>query len=435
MAAPWLAARGELYQEQQKALLLSPFYSRVISGSSGSGKTSILVHRAAYLVRNWHVPVSRFMILTFTNALKETIQAGLQELGISQDSVFTFDKWCKTFHEKNIGRAPRRGRFSHPEATREAVDEYLRHEGQDRGLYDFILVDEGQDLEPVCYDILEKITRHVSVFMGQEQQIYSSRATRKDVLRALGLSSADIELSTGYRCNFCVAELAAEFLPADDKKGFLEAHSRPGQMDREKPLLFVARDFEQEMYNLLQILRARQSLGERIAVLFAERWQAEMFPKLCMDLGLYAEGPRVWPPGRKTKGIAHDFSSPRPKAMTYHSARGMTFDVVLMPRLTTRHFRGFLKKNMDVLLYTGVSRAVRWVYMSTVYEDMIKPVRTLYNGICHGLGGFGLEIRHGRFSRQKSMFEYMQDNSQETAAPKEHDPILKNEIKGYADLF
>ncbi len=142
MSAEWLIPEHSLTPEQQRAVTFSPYKPRVVFGPPGSGKTIILVYRATYLQKNYQIKENRYLILAFTNALKEYIQSGLRDLDMDPARVLTFDKWCKTFHEQQIGTPPRSKGSADPEATRQAVHAHLTHTSNQKKLFDAVLVVE-----------------------------------------------------------------------------------------------------------------------------------------------------------------------------------------------------------------------------------------------------------------------------------------------------
>lgn len=437
MPASWLVPEKDLTLEQQRAVTLSPKKPRVIFGPPGSGKTITLVHRAKYLSESFHVRPDRYMVLAFTNALTDSIRPALEDLGIEQAHVSTFDKWCKTFHEKYIGNPPRNGRFSDPEMTREAVRTFLSQKWEQGRLFDFVLVDEGHDLDREAFEILTAIAEHVTVFIDHKQQIYSTGCTEQGILRALGLRQINMALLEGFRCTPYISKLAANFIQDPEQAEYFRRQTEHIQPEQEQPLLFVARDYQEEMEALISMLESRQSLGERIAVLFPQRWQAEKFPEICAEKGLFVEGPPLWPPSRTPPYTVYDFSSDLPKAMTYHSAKGLTFDTVFMPRLVPRHFSGAMNEKMHELLFVGVTRAVRWVYLSSVYGHMIQPVQRLYQKSLHSEAEVELSIKHGSFGRQRSLFEAFTDDRSIVQRHDGDSQESDNDEKSmqYADLF
>lgn len=60
-----------------------------------------------------------------------------------------------------------------------------------------------------------------------------------------------------------------------------------------------------------------------------------------------------------------DFTSGLPKVITYHSAKGLTFDTVLLPRLVPASFLNKREETIARLLFVGITRATKWVYLST----------------------------------------------------------------------
>ena len=60
-----------------------------------------------------------------------------------------------------------------------------------------------------------------------------------------------------------------------------------------------------------------------------------------------------------------DFSSNRPKVLTYQSAKGLTFDTVLMPRLVRKSFTREPDDLIERLLLVGITHAMTWVYLSS----------------------------------------------------------------------
>jgi hypothetical protein len=57
------------------------------------------------------------------------------------------------------------------------------------------------------------------------------------------------------------------------------------------------------------------------------------------------------------------FNDLTPKALTIHGAKGLSFDSVLLPRLTTPAYGNM--SDAASLLFVGTARALDWVYLST----------------------------------------------------------------------
>jgi superfamily I DNA/RNA helicase len=72
-----------------------------------------------------------------------------------------------------------------------------------------------------------------------------------------------------------------------------------------------------------------------------------------------------------------DFATANPKLMTYHQAKGLSFDSVFLPRLNQSSFPGEMSKRIGHLCFVGVSRAVKWVYLSGNKQALIVPMQEL----------------------------------------------------------
>jgi superfamily I DNA/RNA helicase len=51
--------------------------------------------------------------------------------------------------------------------------------------------------------------------------------------------------------------------------------------------------------------------------------------------------------------------------MAYHSAKGLTFDSVFMPRLIPASFKNVRAERVERLVFVGLTRAAKWAYFST----------------------------------------------------------------------
>jgi len=104
----------------------------------------------------------------------------------SEDCVTTLDDWCIQVYKREISaRLPwsERDRRTDYAAIREAVHEAVK----DEKLFDFILVDEGQDLDEAAFALLRDLAPHVTVAMDHKQQIYDEGSDEAAIVRALGL--------------------------------------------------------------------------------------------------------------------------------------------------------------------------------------------------------------------------------------------------------
>ncbi len=142
-------------------------------------------------------------------------------------------------------------------------------------------------------------------------------------------------------------------------------------MTKELPLCFIARKHDEEMDRLEEVIRQRQSMNERIGIIVAKNDQVHGYEKAMKQRGIDIE--KAVPPRRPGAAADYDFGNKVPKIATYHSAKGLTFDSVLLPKLTTNSFDRFDHNGLrERILFVGIARATQWVYLSTTKGMEIK---------------------------------------------------------------
>ena len=123
------------------------------------------------------------------------------------------------------------------------------------------------------------------------------------------------------------------------------------------------------------MVRERQLMNERIAILFATNKQVLGFAQGLSDIGIEVEIP---PHHVKNKSQRpHDFTSSRPKLMAFHSAKGLTFDSVLLPQLVPKSFSWLPEEKIDTLIFMAITRATRWAYFSTQEDDPLDALEKI----------------------------------------------------------
>jgi superfamily I DNA/RNA helicase len=180
-----------------------------------------------------------------------------------------------------------------------------------------------------------------------------------------------LTLLDAFRCCPYIVQVAAEFISeAAERAAFLN-QARTAQTELQTPLFYEAEDFDDEKERLIEIIRERQVVDRSIAILFHLKKQVWGFAKALREAGLEVE---TWD---RRDGSVLDFASGLPKVLTLHSAKGLTFDTVIMPRLVEMSFRRVSDARREKLLYVGITRATKWVYLSTVDGDAISELARL----------------------------------------------------------
>lgn len=379
-----------LTQDQLRAVTATPSESRIVRGGPGSGKTLVIAHRARYLMDQYADFRERVRIFVFTRTLKAYIRSGLRDLGIDEHLVETFDHWCIDQYREHIGyQLPQKDRDTDYERVRAEVAQVARA-GQLGNRFAAALVDEGQDLDLTAYDILGSAANHVTVSFDANQRLYERGANLEDIARALHVRSQGIAFINTFRCSPYIARVAAAFISSDEHRTAFLNQVTTEQTEKEKPLVYFARDLDDEKRRLAAVIRDRQKTDRSIAILLPQKKQVFGFHKGLAELGVETE---VQSSGRQHSDHEVNFASDLPKLMTYHSAKGLTFETVLLPRLSRNSFSRLLDGHRK-LLFVGVTRATKWLYVGTD-DDGALPAFDIFREL-HARGDVHFEQSGGR---------------------------------------
>jgi superfamily I DNA/RNA helicase len=355
----WLVPREELLPDQLRAVELSPSEHRLIVGPPGSGKSLVLLHRAAWLRAEFNAKPERFRIFVFTKSLKAYIRSALHLLDLPESVVWGFDAWCVGYYRRHISpQLPSQDdEDDTPDFTaiRAAVAASLKAHPPKPKLYDFVMVDEGQDLDGSAFEILDAVAGHVTACMDSKQQIYDRGSDEREILERLRLRRRNVALLAAFRCCPYIARLAAQFVPEADERETYLRQVRTVQAEREQPLLLIAASPAQEMEMLADVLRTRLLRGERVGVLVPKKIVMKEVATALRHAGIDVE-----------TSDRMNFATDLPKVMPYHSAKGITLDSVLLPGLVAPNFHRYTPPRIERLLFVAITRAPSWAYLSTV---------------------------------------------------------------------
>lgn len=367
----WLVPFKDLSVDQMKAVEAPDDEHRLIVGAPGSGKTLVLLHRAARLRRLHKTSSDAFRFIVFTRMLKAYIASACSELDVPINAVTTYDGWAAEYFTNNIGgRRPWAGRGpDYAEIRRRVRDHAVAARPR---LYDFVLIDEGQDLDPAAFETLCAVSRHVTVAADRKQLIYETGSPDAEIAARLGLRRRNASLLGAFRCSPYIVPVAAAFIDdPEDARAFLgQTQTQAGP--RETPVFCCADSQDDEIERLVEVARVRLTKGERVAVLHPEWGKLPRFKRALEAAGLEVE--------LQQRGQPIDFSNQCPKLMTYHSAKGLTFDTVFLPRLVRSSFSKHGALLQMRLMFVATTRATRWVYLSSVKgeeADFLERLRPL----------------------------------------------------------
>lgn len=316
----------------------------------------------------------------------------LQRMGVVDEQIY--------YNAERIGRSTTRVRRENRQYVFEVFEKYLtlrekQHfacDANDIGLlfqqllqegtikkdHIHLVIDEGQDLAP---SILKALVDYVSFggsityFGDSAQQIYGNRFSWKNV----GMNhNKTLVLDENYRNStkiFKVCNALREVITLDEeetKKAIDLVHEKTGD-----PMLIECEDSESEIESIYQIIMRHQLTGN-IAILVPMNWMCQKIADYLKEKGIVV-------------GLLKNIKSfDQPIVIgTYHSAKGLEFDSVILPFCTDEHIKKLIKSDVEEeiqngirkFLYVAVSRAKDGLLITASPQaaNMIQNIKHLFH--------------------------------------------------------
>jgi superfamily I DNA/RNA helicase/mRNA-degrading endonuclease RelE of RelBE toxin-antitoxin system len=237
--------------------------------------------------------------------------------------------------------------------------------------YDFVIVDEAQDLTPVALGLCVEICKSpAGIFLTADasQSIYNKGFSWINVHESMRVTGRSRVLKRNYRTTRQIAMAAHSIIKtagAGDEEALDQIFIHVGP----KPTIYEALD-ESESFTWLanNLNKAASELKmplSSIAILGAQNWMAEKAAECLTNLGLkttYVSGGEI------------NMKTPSAKALTLHSSKGLEFPIVAIiyaeEGFIPRDLRDYRKQDLEKhlakenrLLFVGMTRAMRRLFV------------------------------------------------------------------------
>jgi superfamily I DNA/RNA helicase len=238
-------------------------------------------------------------------------------------------------------------------------------------ILDVAIVDEGQDLTAEAYRLLTLAARHVTVFADDAQRLYENGVALDAASQLLGARRESANLLRNLRNSEAVWRVAAAFLPEAHREAYRGAgHFVQAAGTVRIPALFRAPSEGEEWDRLAAVVRREIERNARIGILLPTNKLVGATANRLRERGVSAETVVAW------ESQATNFNDLTPKVLTIHGAKGLSFDSILLPRLSTRAY-GRMGQGVTALVFVGVARALDWVYLSTTRGQELPELAAL----------------------------------------------------------
>ncbi len=357
----WWRKQAELDDYQKRAIQLDIDGNFLITGPPGSGKTNILVLRAAYLCSSRRTNVG---LIVFTRVLREFIATGCGDhINFPSNQVFTFASWArKLIRERNV-QMPDFDNLDHDTGRAEQLKALqVAADGLSNEYFDSLIVDEVQDLWAEEIEILNKLTRRLFMAGDSRQQLYSTGDGLKVARKIVG-EAGEVELEYHYRIGPKICEVADELRPAGPPLAETENYQDvqfPSRFD-----LHRYRSFQDQVLGLVDTistqLRGYAEAGDWIGIIVNKTQLLDEVFQILQDTEL-GDKCKILRSGANDMSFDTNFPV---CILTLHAAKGTEFRAV--------HWLGVC----DIPYYsrekafTAVTRAK--TSLDVYYTDELKP--------------------------------------------------------------
>lgn len=439
-----------LNKQQTEIVKYEPCTNIRILASAGSGKTTTITTRIAYLIQEHRVREDSIFLTTFSRNASDTMKERIESL-IGQTRVYV-----GTFH----ALANRILKLHDPDRLKDLyhVDElpnkfldFITSEKGRKwvGRLHHIIIDEFQDVNNVQYEIMKRLHHpgaYLTIVGDDAQNIYTWRGSCVDYILDFHRkvrNVKDFQLSINYRSTEAIVAVANSVMRNIPTLPFKERMTSGSKIPGEKPeVRYFHRAQDEKMYIHTKITELREvNPNTTIVILAKTNVTLFQFEETFIKMGVAVKVLRETDQEEDEIG-----TQPHIVLCTLHSAKGLEWDHVFFVRLNDETFPQKKDEESIVqerrLFYVGVTRArnsltltySRGEYsLSRFVREVHRPLLTWFSATQYRLStnefeGKAKTIRSAIDSLQGEDFRILKEH--ETALPvwiknKTYDDVLK----------
>lgn len=334
----WLPDINQLDSSQQKVLMHSFNSDLFVMGSAGTGKT-ILAKLKYDALRRLGL---KGKLVIYGNIFKSFLKSHIQDdIG---GVVGSFEL------PRALANIRFNGNFN---ATAQRAADWAEN---NRNIYDFLIIDEVQDLHEDHIIFCSKISKRLYLFGDNAQQFFEQGRTIEQIIGVLSRVGRNFggnnvtEITKNYRNQPLVAKAAQPFY-AFSPSTFPAASPEPIPII---PNLFVSHNYSFKSALVEQVKSYIRSHAENTSPTIGILTQSisslnfirrEIFQRSNIEV--------------IEINSDNAFSDARPVLMTMQSSKGMEFDYVILVDINYRNLKRTHTNNFDKIIFVAITRARR----------------------------------------------------------------------------
>lgn len=303
--------------------------SMLVAGCAGSGKSVIAMHKAEQIAEAGFSVI----LIAYTKSLN-----GFMQLGSNIESHYQF---YYHYQWKNIQKMPSA---------------------------DYIIVDEIQDFEKnEIQEFVNAAKKHFLFFGDTAQSIYrhfgKNSLSIEQISEMTGLTV--LHLYNNYRLPRPVAKITQDYVGVD-----VMPYADKVYRNKEKTLPHFVQlpDFSSQMKAVVDIIKKNPDAS--IGILLHSNSLVEQTCKQLYSADIKFEYKFQIESAAERKVYGNlDFRTDLPKVMTYHSAKGLQFDIVILPM-----YEGANSNDSRKSLYVAMTRTMHKLYVLYSTPDLRPPL-------------------------------------------------------------
>ena len=326
-ANDWDVTEETMDDDQLDLIEYTDDKSMLVAGCAGSGKSVIAMHKAEQL----HKKGQDVILIAYTRSLSRFMKNG------KADSSFRF------FHHHLW-----KYKLKMPKA-------------------DYIIVDEIQDFtREEIQEFINATRKHFLFFGDTAQSIYrqygKQTMTIAQIAAMTGLKT--LQLFNNYRLPRPVAKITQDYVGVD-----VQEYKEKVYQNKETELPHLIH-FDNEQKQIEALLRlVKDNVGRNIGILLPNNPEVIRISQEFMDNDVECEF-------KYNKGDNDfdyvdnlDFNTVLPKILTYHSAKGLQFDMVILPM-----YNGANDDESRKALYVAMTRTMHSLFVLYSTQSLLPPL-------------------------------------------------------------
>lgn len=301
--------------------------SMLVAGCAGSGKSVIAMHKAEQL----YAEGEDVILIAYTKSLNSFMRVG------KRDASFRF-YYHYQWKKMNMPKA------------------------------DYIIVDEIQDFtRGEIQEFIDAAKKCFLFFGDTAQSIYrqygKQTMTIAQISEMTGLKT--LQLFNNYRLPRPVAKITQNYVGVDVPEYKEKVYQNN---ETELPRFIHTKTQEEEFNCITQIIA--QHPNKSIGILYHSNEAVLQMNKLMFERGIQCEFKYNDTDGEMHNVSNLNFNTLVPKIMTYHSAKGLQFDIVILPQ-----YNGAFDVESKKALYVAMTRTIHKLYVLYSTPGLSSPLQ------------------------------------------------------------